>query len=232
MIKILRTKDSSAKKRGDVLEERKNQTAKSDSFVLSMEKALVLSCGISEKQARRRAQICAAAKTCFLEKNFSATTMEDVVSKSHFSKGGVYYYYKSTLEMLSDIMIAGNYYRISKIEESVKTQRTSSTFDLLVKTILDKVNDKSEYKSLYAMFLIEAKKNKSLESLRLEIFEKSKAIFKGYVEEHGLLKSEWMFSDSLIAFVDSMIVASEMLYVGDMMPELENIIRNAICAFK
>ena len=59
-------------------------------------------------QERRKAQICHAARDCFLAKGFQATTMEDIVKAVGMSKGGIYHYYQSTIAILHDLMLDGN----------------------------------------------------------------------------------------------------------------------------
>ena len=44
----------------------------------------------------RKKEIRKAAAWKFLEKGFSASTMEDVITESGLSVGGVYHYYKNT----------------------------------------------------------------------------------------------------------------------------------------
>ena len=55
----------------------------------------------------RKWKIRYAAKDVFLRKGFHNTTMEDVIAESGMSKGGVYKYYKSTTDMLYDLMEDG-----------------------------------------------------------------------------------------------------------------------------
>ncbi|MGR5591223.1 TetR/AcrR family transcriptional regulator, partial [Peptoniphilus grossensis] len=63
---------------------------------------------------KRKLEILEAAMKCFLEKGFQNTTMEDVIEKVSLSKGGVYYHYGSTYEMIYDFMKSGIKYRGEK----------------------------------------------------------------------------------------------------------------------
>jgi AcrR family transcriptional regulator len=53
-----------------------------------------------EKRAARRAQILAAAWTCFQKEGLHATTMDDIIRASGLSAGAVYSYYPSKDELI------------------------------------------------------------------------------------------------------------------------------------
>ncbi len=63
---------------------------------------------MSEKETsirkNRKSEILDAAKKVFIRKGFDATTMEEIISETSLSKGGFYYYYKSTVDILHDLM--------------------------------------------------------------------------------------------------------------------------------
>lgn len=74
---------------------------------------------IANKEIRdiRKNEILTAAKKAFVEKGFEACTMEDIIAKTSLSKGGFYYYYKNTVDILHDLMSEGIRYRFEKIQE-------------------------------------------------------------------------------------------------------------------
>lgn len=47
------------------------------------------------KEAKRRAEILAAAKQCFSQHGFHQTSMRQIIEKSNISAGGVYHYFAS-----------------------------------------------------------------------------------------------------------------------------------------
>ncbi len=104
--------------------------------------------------AERKKEIRTAAKEVFLEKGFSNTTMEDVINKVGMSKGGVYRHYSSTSDMLYDLMEDGNHIRYHMIDEFLNNNKNISIDELSVETVVMKMLDEVDYKSLYAMFLI------------------------------------------------------------------------------
>jgi AcrR family transcriptional regulator len=57
-----------------------------------------------EKKDERRSQILQAAMSCFAEKGYHLTTMDDIVAASGLSKGSIYWYYKSKKDILMAIL--------------------------------------------------------------------------------------------------------------------------------
>ena len=113
----------------------------------------------------RKKEIKKAAARIFKEKGFSATTMEDVIAESGLSTGGVYHYYKNTADILYDIMEDGNQYRISATLQHMQHGGYTSPQDMAAQLIADKILDENEYKSLYAVFLLEKAHNPKLQEL-------------------------------------------------------------------
>ncbi|MDO5717323.1 MAG: TetR/AcrR family transcriptional regulator, partial [Tissierellia bacterium] len=83
----------------------------------------------------RKRQICIAAKEVFLEKGFHNTTMEDVIAASKMSKGGVYNYYKSTTDMLYDLMLMGMNLRLSVSDDFIHKFQDLSLEDQFVELL-------------------------------------------------------------------------------------------------
>lgn len=51
-----------------------------------------------------------------MAKGFANTTMEDLIRESGLSKGGFYHYYKSTTDVIYDMMLDGIAYRNTVIK--------------------------------------------------------------------------------------------------------------------
>ncbi|MDU2402759.1 MAG: TetR/AcrR family transcriptional regulator [Bifidobacterium longum] len=100
---------------------------------------------------KRKLEILEAAKKCFLDKGFQNTTMEDVIEKVSLSKGGVYYYYGSTYEMIYDFMKLGIKYRGEK-NKTIDTSKLTS-LDAITEIMMERIYDENEFKSIYAIFL-------------------------------------------------------------------------------
>ncbi|CEM62889.1 TetR/AcrR family transcriptional regulator [Treponema phagedenis] len=161
----------------------------------------------------RKKEIRDAAKQVFLQKGFSNTSMEDVIAEVGMSKGGVYRHYKSTAEMLHDLMTDGNHNRYNLIDDFLAKEKNISEPDVAIEVSLMKLLDKNDYKSLYAMFLMEAEKNPDLKKLKNKIFNEGKKEFLRVVTQRDLKELECFISDEWVAFTNAIIVATEILDV-------------------
>ena len=61
--------------------------------------------------AERRKEIMDAAAKIIALKGLEKTTMEEIIAGTKLSKGGVYHYYRSVIEIFKDIMLEGIKYR-------------------------------------------------------------------------------------------------------------------------
>ena len=104
------------------------------------------------KEERMR-QIRNHAKNVFLRKGFDKTTMEDVVEETGMSKGGVYRHYSSTTEMLYDLMIDGNIYRNTLIDEYLENNKDKNKFEQMGEILLDKALASTDLMKLYGLIL-------------------------------------------------------------------------------
>ncbi|UTC64019.1 TetR/AcrR family transcriptional regulator [Treponema sp. OMZ 788] len=176
----------------------------------------------------RKKEIREAAKKVFLKKGFDSTTMEDVIAATGMSKGGVYRHYKSTAEMLYDLMLDGNEYRSYLSEDFMRKHEGISVEDLAIEIAVMKMLDPNEYKSLYAMFLMEAEKNKKLQKLRDELIKNSTKELRSFLQEHNLDKLIPLTSETGIAFLNAVIVSCEVLSVGKVFLKNKDFFRNII----
>ena len=145
----------------------------------------------------RQNEIMHAAIGLFLEKGFKATTMENIVSKTTLSKGGVYRIYPSTTAILSDIMIHGMHMRNAFYEEYVKKlalEGKALTLPDLVHMIASSLLLSPEVSRIYVEFLWEKQRNEELEKLYEDIENTtivetnrliSKAGLEGMLPENG-----------------------------------------------
>ncbi|MGP1529073.1 MAG: TetR/AcrR family transcriptional regulator [Treponema sp.] len=163
----------------------------------------------------RKQQICEAAKQVFLTKGFAATTMEDIVKACGLSKGGLYYHYSSTADILYDLMLMGNTYRYVLIKEFMEQHETLSHEQMIAELVTLKMLDSNEYKSLYVMFLLEVKKNEKLKQLYAKMLQESLNNFLQFIAEHQLDDLACLANEDFISFTNAIIVATELLEVRD-----------------
>jgi len=70
------------------------------------------------QKEERRTQILDAAVACFARKGYYETTMDDIVREANLSKGTLYWYFKSKLELFRNL----NELWFAEIMESLKQQ--------------------------------------------------------------------------------------------------------------
>ena len=157
---------------------------------------------------KRRLEILEAAKKCFLEKGFQNTTMEDVIEKVSLSKGGVYYHYGSTYEMIYDFMKLGIKYRGEK-NKTIDTSKLT-TLDAITEMMMERIYDENEFKSIYAIFLKLQNEDKRLCEMFENLKETNTEILSSVFDPNDKLSS--IFEDEfLVTFVNTLILGYESL---------------------
>ena len=157
---------------------------------------------------KRKLEILEAAKKCFLEKGFQNTTMEDVIEKVSLSKGGVYYYYGSTYEMIYDFMKLGIKYRGEK-NKTIDTSKLTS-LDAITEIMMERIYDENEFKSIYAIFLKLQNEDKRLCEMFENLKETNTEILLSAFPPDDKLSS--IFEDEfLVTFVNTLILGYESL---------------------
>ncbi|HES4609008.1 TPA: TetR/AcrR family transcriptional regulator [Streptococcus pyogenes] len=157
---------------------------------------------------KRKLEILEAAKKCFLEKGFQNTTMEDVIEKVSLSKGGVYYHYGSTYEMIYDFMKLGIKYRGEK-NKTIDTSKLT-TLDAITEMMMERIYDENEFKSIYAIFLKLQNEDKRLCEMFENLKETNTEILSSAFDSNDKLSS--IFEDEfLVTFVNTLILGYESL---------------------
>ena len=157
---------------------------------------------------KRKLEILEAAMKCFLEKGFQNTTMEDVIEKVSLSKGGVYYYYGSTYEIIYDFMKLGIKYRGEK-SKTIDTSKLT-TLDAITEMMMERIYDENEFKSIYAIFLKLQNEDKRLCEMFENLKETNTEILSSAFDPNDKLSS--IFEDEfLVTFVNTLILGYESL---------------------
>ena len=177
---------------------------------------------------KRKNEICEAAKRCFLAKGFSKTGMEDVIKEVGMSKGGVYHHYKSTVDMLYDIMLKGNDYRFNKVSDFIKKNPDMSLEEMAVELVIAKMFDENDFMSIYAMFLMECKENSRLRKLRDEMKSNLTLEFLDFLEKNNLEYLKPLTNDDFMKLMDSMYIAGEFIDVRDTFLNKSDLFRDII----
>jgi len=99
--------------------------------------------------------------------------MEDIITETSLSRGGVYYHYKNKVEILHDLMREGMAYRIEKINEFLSSYSGELDGNAVAQMIVDKMLGESELMSVYAIYL-QSMKNKRRLHRQILVLQKLK----------------------------------------------------------
>ncbi len=175
----------------------------------------------------RKWQIRYAAKNVFLRNGFHNTTMEDVISESGMSKGGVYRYYKSTSDMLFDLMEDGCEYRYNIVDNFLTSNKNLNKYDAVAEMMTDKILDDNELSKVYVMFLQEKQYDENLEKLFLKLKEETFIELKKIYEKFGFSFNYYEY-DFLTDFMNSLILGREILTAKNSFSKNRVVLKNFI----
>ena len=183
----------------------------------------------------RKEEILLAGLGLFREKGFVHTTMEDIVKATSLSKGGVYHYYKSTIDILHDLMCQGIEYRMKVMDEAREKEEKNGescvdNLRLIVEGMYEKIVDDNVYMDVYAEFLIVKKDNEKLEDLFQLLKQKTLDEFRARskVCPDGFLKEEVF--ELITNYINSMIIGATYLGARDNFKEHKEEIIEALMA--
>jgi len=158
----------------------------------------------------RKKEIREAAKTCFLNKGFQNTTMEDVITQIGMSRGGVYHHYSSTTEMLKDLMLDGNEYRNTLINEYLANNKDKDKRQQMVDILVSKALAETDLMKLYCHLLQAKNYNQDLEVLYQELKSHTTNELNLIARQLGITTD--IFSDGfLVNYINGLILSSEVL---------------------
>lgn len=159
----------------------------------------------------RKKEILDVAKKVFLKKGFADTVMEDIITETSLSRGGVYYHYKNKVEILHDLMKEGIAYRVDKMKEFLKDYPGGLDKNAIAQIIVDKVLDDNELISVYVIYLQAQKNSEDLRNLFPILVEETlSATYLGVQEAKN---SDYMYlaNDFLIFFMNTIVLGCEIL---------------------
>lgn len=176
----------------------------------------------------RKKQIQLAAKKVILEKGYENTSMEDVITESGLSTGGLYHYYKSVYDIFYDIMLYGLEYG-----EHRNFEKNKLDFDTFIDYQMAKIFDDNEYKELFSILLNGIKYNENLRKMYTKLDLRYKEILHKNFKNSGL--SEELLDDPfLVFFVHSLSLGFEgFAPIGskECFRENKEVVRNMILSY-
>ncbi|CAM3060499.1 TetR/AcrR family transcriptional regulator [Streptobacillus ratti] len=171
-------------------------------------------------EAERKREIMEAATKIITIKGLENTTMEDIISETTLSRGGVYHYYKSVIDIFKDIMIFGIEYRSEIIKSHLNERNNLSNNQFIAKQIVDKIIDENPYMPLYVEFLVSKKRIPELNNIMIELQERTKESLKTIFDDD----SDMLFEPNSFLFVNDFINA--LIVASDILEARENFKKN------
>lgn len=159
---------------------------------------------------KRKEEIKKVAARVFVKLGFSNTTMEDLVRETGLSKGGFYYYYKNTTDIIYDLMVEGINYRNEIIKKSLDIEKEIS-IEFLAREMTKKVIDDTALAGVYVEFLLAKKRNEKLNEVYKKLEYKTIEAFKNIninLENYNVSVKKF---ELLSFFINSMILSSNIL---------------------
>ena len=157
----------------------------------------------------RKQEIMDSAAKVIAEKGLEKTTMEEIIAGTTLSKGGVYHYYGSVIEIFKDIMLNGIKYRDEIIREHLAKSQKNVTKEFMAKELVTKIIDDNLYMPLYIEFLIAKKRNPELCELMVELQEQTKERLKISMNEELKWINEANIFQLVTDFTNAMIIAAD-----------------------
>lgn len=189
------------------------------------------------KEARVR-QILEASLPVFLKKGFHKTTMTDIVRASGMSRGGVYHYYQNTSDILFDLMLNLNEYRLNIIGKQVlevsdlkpinRKEEEDLKFGAVVDGLVDKMLDNSDYGRLYTMFLMEKFRDGQLQKLYAELVDEALSQIRKSFEDIVNFRVSKNRMSFLTEFINGMLIVNHLLGARDVLVEERELMRSIV----
>lgn len=131
----------------------------------------------------RKLKIQNIALDVFTRKGYKNTSMYDLVQATGLSTGGLYHYYKSTTEILYDLMLRGCKYREDIIEKRY-VKFLSLYVELLAEITVDRALSTNIFIPIYVMFLQSMKEDEDLQELYKKLQDNYIKNFKRMLDEY------------------------------------------------
>ncbi len=163
----------------------------------------------------RREQIQRVAMALFSLQGFANTTMDDIRAETGLSVGGLYHYYRSTNEILYDLMVAGNIYRENIFQNAVEAVGKEITPADIAELVVDKIIADNELIPIYVMFLSEIKHDANLRALFEQLKRSSIDHFKKLLVDMGYMPPSQEEFDFITNLINSMTLGCEILDAGE-----------------
>ena len=176
----------------------------------------------------RKLEIQNIALEVFTIKGYKNTSMHDLVQATGLSEGGLYHHYKSTSEILYDMMIRGCKYMEDIIKKKIAEIPNPLGIEVLAELMVDKALSNNIFVPIYVMFLQSMQEDETLQQLYKDIRDSNIRDFEQMLEENGGLtisKESWNLLNDLI---NTFILGCETLDIREHLISQRHILKKMV----
>ncbi len=167
------------------------------------------------KKEDRKKQIKKAAINLISKKGYRKTSVQDIVDKINYSKGGFYNCYSSKEELFEEILNDAMDSRFEKLKkyDDIKDQVERKEF--IVEALLDKMLDYNVYKKVFTSLMVEMNHNKDLLALQKKHAKDMRILFIEFCKREGLEEYIKLSNDEFTFFINSIIIGTDIFDTYD-----------------
>ena len=143
------------------------------------------------------------------------------------STGGVYHHYKSTAEMLKDLMLDGNQYRNNLIDNYLEAHIGQDKYEQMSEILVDKCLPDTDITKVYSLLLQSKKYNEELERMFQDLKTETVNQLDSISNKLGI--DSKIFEDGfLVNYINGMILSSQVLNARDSYDENRKYLKDTI----
>lgn len=161
------------------------------------------------KKEVRKEQIKKVAIELFTKKGYKKTSVQDIVDRANFSKGGFYNCFPSKEALFKEILVDGMALRYEKVRAFKSNAKDMDKKSIVIETLLEKILDYNDYKKLYATLMIEMSLDESFYQFYMDSFKGLLKEFLEFCEQEGFADYKKVVSDEFNALISSLILGTE-----------------------
>lgn len=161
-----------------------------------------------KKEARKK-QIKKVAIALFTKNGYNKTSVQDIVERASFSKGGFYNCFPSKEALFKEILLDGMAQRYRKVRAFKSRAKHMDKQSIVIETLLDKILDHNDYKKLYATLMIEMSRDPRFYDFYMDSFKDLTKGFLEFCEQEGFGEYKAVVSDEFNALISTLILGTE-----------------------
>ncbi len=161
------------------------------------------------KKEVRKNQIKKVAIELFTKKGYSKTSVQDIVDKANFSKGGFYNCFSSKEALFKEILIDGRELRYSKVRAFKSNAKRLDKKSIVIETLLEKILDYNDYKKLYTTLVLEMSLDERFYDFYTDSFQTLMEGVLEFCEQEGFGEYKRVATEEFNVLISTLILGTE-----------------------